>query len=135
MEGVRLLHPSVGPGEKDPRGWRVDLLEASGQSAESLGDLHVVSLLPGSVRGNHLHPHAREWLLMFGGPARLAWRSGRNGDVQEIAVEGRGPALFEILPGVEHALKNLSDGEIYLVAIREAQSQETTSCPALLTKD
>lgn len=35
----------------DHRGWGINTLEAAGLSRESLGNLHVVSIKPGTIRG------------------------------------------------------------------------------------
>lgn len=116
----------------DRRGWRVDLLQACGLGSGRIGDLHVVTLEAGACRGNHFHPETDEWLLVFGGPAVLAWREPGSNEVKRVPIEGEGPWLFEIPAGVEHALQNRSTRKIYLVALRAAGRQETLRCGPLL---
>ncbi len=110
----------------------MDLLEACAAGSGRIGDLHAASLEPGACRGNHFHPKSTEWLVVFGGPAVLAWREHGSRVVEQIPLEGEGPWLFEIPAGVEHAVRNRSDRRIYLVALRTAGTQETVRCSPLL---
>ena len=40
---------------EDERGWGLNLLALSGLVERPVGDLHIVSVKPGAVRGNHRH--------------------------------------------------------------------------------
>lgn len=126
---VRCLEDET---SEDGRGWRVDLLRACGLGSGRIGDLHVVSLEAGACRGNHFHPETDEWLLVFGGPAVLAWREHGCEAVEQVRIDGDRPRVFEIPAGVEHALQNRSTRRIYLVALRAAGRQETLRCGPLL---
>jgi uncharacterized RmlC-like cupin family protein len=120
---------------EDARGWGMNPLETANIATESLGDLHVVSIKPGCVRGNHCHPNAREWILVFGGPARFAWRHGADGDTQEDIVDGESPAFFEIPAGVGHAVMNASNRDIYLISMSNALTPETENCRLFFRSD
>ncbi|MHB1193214.1 MAG: hypothetical protein ACYC6F_09225 [Longimicrobiales bacterium] len=72
--GVRLIRLDA-HAWADARGWGLRPFEAVGSGVGRVGDVHVVSLLPGAVRGNHLHPNVTEWLLVLGAPVTVAWRS------------------------------------------------------------
>lgn len=129
---VHCLEAGAG---RDKRGWRIDLLRACGLQNEPIGDLHAVSLEPGACRGNHFHPDSFEWLLVFGGPAVLAWRKNACAGAEQLLIEGNRPHLFEIPAGVEHAVRNRSGQRIYLVALRSAGGQETVACGPLFTDE
>jgi dTDP-4-dehydrorhamnose 3,5-epimerase-like enzyme len=131
MAGVREI-PLDAHFNVEDRGWAVDVIGAASLSRDLLADLHVVSMRPGTVRGNHYHPDSSEWLLICGGAAKLVW--GRTGDeeIEEILVEGMQPHLFRMPPGVRHTIKNLSDRLIYLVVLADAPNRTTVRCASLI---
>jgi UDP-2-acetamido-2,6-beta-L-arabino-hexul-4-ose reductase len=112
----------------DDRGWSLSPLLASALAAGQLEDLHVVSVKPGTARGNHVHRDATEWLLIFGGPATLVWRSPTQPGQQERDLKGAGPWFFEIPPLVEHAISNRGEKTFYLVAFYDEPTPATESC-------
>jgi dTDP-4-dehydrorhamnose 3,5-epimerase-like enzyme len=113
---------------KDGRGWTINPLKISDIPAKSLLDLHLVSIKPGTIRGNHHHPDATEWLLTCGGLASLVWRQVGNDKVNQFLTEGEEPTLFEIPPGCEHAIKNLSNDDIYLMVFYDVPSPNVVRC-------
>jgi uncharacterized RmlC-like cupin family protein len=140
--GVLEMGPSetiTGPGEdmakirrieigeqawKDARGWVFNPLPLAELEGVPLGNLHVASMQPGAVRGNHAHGTAAEWLLFCGGPAALL--SGAGGEAaEEILIRGDGPELFEIPAGLPHAIVNRSDREIFLVVFYGPKNLDT----------
>jgi dTDP-4-dehydrorhamnose 3,5-epimerase-like enzyme len=113
---------------KDGRGWTINPFSIADSSGKSLSDLHLVSMKPGTIRGNHHHPDATEWLLTCGGSASLVWRRVGDDTVNQFLTEGKEPALFEIPPGCEHAIKNLSHDDIYLMAFYDVSSPDVVRC-------
>ena len=116
----------------DERGWGVNPLKALGISEKIAGNLHIVSLNPGAARGNHCHTNATEWILIFGGKARIVWRSKKAGSVRQISGGESKPALFEIPPDIEHAVFNDSSDTIYLVVFYDFHQPDTVHCAPLL---
>jgi oxalate decarboxylase/phosphoglucose isomerase-like protein (cupin superfamily) len=104
---------------KDARGWVLNPLPLAGLEGKTLGNLHVASMQPGAVRGNHAHGSAAEWLLFCGGPAALIT------EAEEILVGGGRPELFEIPAGLPHAIVNRSDREIFLIVFYEEKELDT----------
>jgi len=129
MDTVRKLDISDTMWE-DVRGWGINPLKISGMPDGRLLDLHVVSMRPGSERGNHYHPHAMERMLVCGDHARTVWRSA-GGEIHEIQTRSAGPTLLEISPDVEHAVKNESEREIYPVVLCNTSDPETVRCAPL----
>jgi oxalate decarboxylase/phosphoglucose isomerase-like protein (cupin superfamily) len=91
----------------------------AGLEGKTLGNLHVASMQPGAIRGNHVHASAAEWLLFCGGPAALITGA------EEILVGGGEPELFEIPAGLPHAIVNRSEREIFLVVFYEEKDLDT----------
>lgn len=115
----------------DHRGWGINPLEAAGLSRESLGNLHVVSIKPGTIRGNHYHSRATEWMLVCGGPAKVVWRSADDDSIREALVSEAELVLFEIPPNVKHAVINNSKGDIYVLSFSNSYDRGTVPCPSL----
>ena len=124
MERIRRI-PIGEKAWSDARGWVLNPLDLAGLEGKLLGNLHVASMQPGAVRGNHAHGSAAEWLLFCGGPAALI--AGE----EEIPVSGAGPELFEIPAGLPHAIVNRSDREIFLVVFYEEEDLQTTPAKVL----
>jgi len=119
----------------DERGWGIEPVDASGLDRKELGNLHVVSLKPGKIRANHYHPDATEWLLVMGGPVKIAWRLCNEDAIHEKIMEGVEPALFEIPPNTMHAIQNISENLIYLMAFNNCHKYNTIGCSPLIDED
>ena len=97
----------------DERGWVIDPLVRS-REGEPLGHAHLASLEPGAIRGNHVHSGAAEYVLVWGGTAEIAWED--DGRVTRETVSGEELVVFEIPPGVAHAVTNVGATTAYLIA-------------------
>lgn len=97
----------------DARGWVVDpLIRPSGGGA--LGHAHLASLEPGAIRGNHVHSGATEFVLVWGGMVEIAWEE--DGRVTREVVCDDPLVVFEIPPGIAHAVTNVGATTAYLIA-------------------
>jgi dTDP-4-dehydrorhamnose 3,5-epimerase-like enzyme len=95
-------------------------------------NFHLVSINPGQVRGNHVHPGHLEWLYPFHGAGDFIWQEP-DGTRKERRLAG-GRVLIRISPGSAHAMRNPGPEVIYLLAWREATAEgedqpETVSHP------
>ncbi len=127
MSGLRV-HPLGELLWSDERGWGMRPLEAAGLAGRPLGDLHVVSLRPGKVRGHHYHD-GTEWLLVAGGPVEVAARGDDEGPVEVRTLDGDGPHLLEIPAGVRHAVRNTGTCIVHLVAFSDRAGRSTVRAP------
>lgn len=105
----------------DERGWALRPTDLAGLAPEGVRALHVVSVEPGAVRGNHRHPHTTEWMLVFGGAAEIATRIG-DGSVERTTVEG-GPRTLVFPPGVAHAVRGCGAGPAFLVCWSDGEPE------------
>ena len=115
----------------DSRGWVINPLDIASLAKESLCYFHVVSLKPGSIRGNHYHKNAKEWLLVCEGPAIVAWRSSDDNSICKSLVNKEEPSMYEINQQVEHAILNTSDKDIFLISFCNSEKRETAQCSSL----
>jgi quercetin dioxygenase-like cupin family protein len=87
------------------------------QAPEDLSKtFHLVSILPGHIRGNHYHPGHNEWLYPFHGTGTLIWEEAPD-QVQERLISGDS-TLIHIPPGIAHAVRNPGPEILYLLAWR-----------------
>jgi len=140
-----MAHPSIEiirlPRQfhREPRGWSFTPFLDPDRIREIAIDwtsFHTVAMEPGTVRGNHYHPKTREWLLFCGGTVLLVWQDPDTEEVRQARIEDH-HTLVIIPPGVKHAIKNLSDGLLYLVAFRSpvSDSDREKALPAPLIKE
>jgi len=122
------VHPLDSRLWADERGWGVRPLEAAGLAGRSLGDLHVVSLAPGKVRGDH-HHNGTEWLLLTEGTIEVRSRASEDEEVRLQVLSDDRPFLLEIPPGVRHSFRNVGERTVYLVAFSDMRRMSTTKSP------
>lgn len=106
---------------QDERGWVYfpwQTLAGGWPAEEVLQSLHVIAILPGALRGQHLHPGKTEWLYVIAGQGTLFWRDQEECLQQRQLAAGR--ELVVIPPGVPHTLRNDGQEVLYLLAWRAA---------------
>ena len=93
-------------------------------------------LKPGSIRGNHYHAHAFEYVFVFSGPCKTCFFDQKTGDAMEIIVTDKEPKLFKIAPYTTHAFKNIGRNNIFLLCyeerIRKTETADTQRLDILL---
>ena len=124
MSGIVILQLEAHTWE-DERGWGARPMEAAGLAGKTIGDVHVVSMNPGKVRGNHVHD-GTEWLLVFGGKLEIRSRPSDDAEVRMETVDEEKPVLLEIPPGVRHSFKNVGGKTMYLLAFSDREKLVTT---------
>jgi oxalate decarboxylase/phosphoglucose isomerase-like protein (cupin superfamily) len=72
--------------------------------------LHIATLKPGAVRGNHRHPSHEEYILIVGAGGRLVTRQGGK-----IRSRKTGNAVVKIPRNVPHAVVNRGKRDIFAV--------------------
>lgn len=128
VPGVRVL-PLDDALWGDERGWGARPFDAAGPPLSGVGGVHLVSLEPGAVRGNHRHPGTREWLLLFGGPVTLAWRSGAGEGRRRFP--GVGPVLVEVEADVHHAVRGDAPHAVHLLSWADGEPETHAVEPLL----
>ena len=84
IQGIQILTPhSFGT---DERGWSIDPIFREDFPDGDIKNLHMVSILPGHVRGNHYHEKLTEYALFIAGDGLLAVQDRQNGERQEILI-------------------------------------------------
>lgn len=72
-----------------------------------IADVHVASILPGAVRGNHFHTRRKEVLIVvYESDWVLHWDNGEGTPPKRRHFTGRGSELILIEPNWSHAVRN-----------------------------
>lgn len=83
-----------------------------------IADIHLTSLVPGAVRGNHYHLRRREVLMVkHETDWSLYWDVGMGTAVKTSQISGTGVALILIEPGCSHALQNCGTGSMTIFSL------------------
>ena len=90
---------------RDTRGFAVAPITDTDLASGRAANLHVVSMHPGAVRGNHRHEGRTETVCVLAGTV-LARFEDAEGAPAEHRVEAGHPVAFRIPPGVAHAFCN-----------------------------
>jgi UDP-2-acetamido-2,6-beta-L-arabino-hexul-4-ose reductase len=81
-------------------------------------DLHVTTIRPGHVRGNHYHVDRREILVVvFQGAWSLYWDHGPGTTTESRRFAGTGAVLIEVDPLASHAVLNDGNRDLHVVAM------------------
>lgn len=110
----RVTRHSLGAGHfVDARGWVVNPIPPP-YAARPFGHLHLASMAPGAVRGNHRHRRLNELIFVWGG--RSAWRVEGPDGGEEFELSAAELTVVEIPAGLGHAVRNIDDHLIYLLS-------------------
>jgi len=110
------------PDTGDDRGCSFNLPDAWNHFLSSLADLHVTTILPGHLRGNHYHARRREILIViFADSWTFTWDAGAGSPVEQRRFEGRGAAVIEIQPSASHAVVNDGNRELTVFGMSDAR--------------
>lgn len=106
----------------DARGHSVGVPIDALPSLSSIQNLHITTIVPNAVRGNHYHMHQEEVLVILSSsPWELHWDLPGEPHVRKRSVPAPGGYVVQIPRGVPHAVVNTGERELIVVAISEVQ--------------
>ncbi len=110
----------------DMRGWVVWPIPESIITCGRLSNVHIPSLKPGVIRGNHYHRHTVEYALILSGPCRAVFADTATGEQEQMIFSAETPVLLRIAPGTAHAFRNEARHDIFLLCYDETLSGAAT---------
>ena len=115
MVSVRLL-TDVG----DDRGSSFCVPETSLAFLEAARDVHLATIKPGRVRGNHYHARKREILLVrFADSWTFHWDEGDPPQASRREYSGEGAVVVEVPPLCSHAVENTGSRDLLIVSVSD----------------
>jgi len=111
---MKLIEIQRVSSDSDNRGFAARPVDEKELKAGHVSNIHIVSMKPGVVRGNHYHIKQKEKIWLIGGPCKVIARNRNTGETEEEIFDGNEQILLVIPPDISHAIKNISDGITYL---------------------
>ena len=99
---------------EDDRGWCIRPISDDDIKDGIISDIHMVSMKPGTIRGNHYHVNKTEHILIIGSTCRVLVVDNNTKEREEKILENNEKDLFVIPPGVTHAIENIGNDASYL---------------------
>ena len=112
--------------EKNHRGWVAWPVSNEHLKQGRFCNMHLSSLKPGTIRGNHYHTTSFEYVFVLSGPCRVALLNNKTNETKQIVVKKGAPMLFKIAPRITHAFKNEGNEEIFLLCYDETPGEQHT---------
>ena len=99
---------------QDDRGWCIRPITDDDIKNGIISDIHMVSMKPGAIRGNHYHMHKTENILIVGSTCRVLVVDNNTKEKEEKILENNEKLLFVIPPDITHAIENIGNEVSYL---------------------
>ncbi len=102
----------------DVRGVSFSLPESTFDFMKKIKEIHMTTILPSAVRGNHLHEKRKEFLMVLYSDDFIFGYQEKNAEQPIFKhFEGKsGGIVIEVDPGVAHALKNTGNQPMIVAA-------------------
>lgn len=115
-----MIEPNIVPLERhrDQRGWVSEIY--SGELDDEIRNIHLGTMTPGSIRGNHRHERTREWITFMQTPVTVRW--GPQENFEEDVLEE--PSTVELPVSLPHAFKNSGQSDVPFVAYTDTFYRE-----------
>ncbi len=99
---------------QDDRGWSIRPITDDDIKNGIISDIHMVSMKPGAIRGNHYHVHKTENILIIGSTCRVLVVDNSTKEKEEKIIENSNKILLVIPPDVTHAIENIGNEVSYM---------------------
>jgi dTDP-4-dehydrorhamnose 3,5-epimerase-like enzyme len=91
------------------------------QALEFVGeirDIHIASMLPNAIRGNHYHQRRREAIVIIhDGDCSVHWQEPASSEIHHQSLAKAGSHLVLIPAEISHAVRNDGSQELWIVAL------------------
>ena len=87
-------------------------------------NVHIPSMNPGTVRGNHFHPEIEEYIFIMGKEYRIVAEDQATKKREEIYVQEQLDSVLLFPANVAHAIRNEGKDVIYLVCYNRREGGE-----------
>ena len=101
------------PNAGDQRGGSFTLPQEALDFIGEVKDVHIATMVPRAVRGNHFHLRRKAILIVLQGSAcRFYWDEGAGTVASSRTLSGIGTTAILIEPGHSHAIENIGESSL-----------------------
>ncbi len=119
MNGVKVERIKM---HRDKRGKVFEPLVLSELKSGNVRNIHIATMQPGAVRGNHMHAEQTERICFSGDIKIVVQDSG--GSREKMEFQDYECVRVTISPGIAHAFVNCGDRETFLVCYSDREEKE-----------
>jgi dTDP-4-dehydrorhamnose 3,5-epimerase-like enzyme len=103
------------PESTDGRGESFSLLSDALATMDKVLDVHIASVRPGAVRGNHYHSVKTELItVVYSDDWTFYWDTGVGSEIRRREFTGRGAVAVSVPRDWSHAVKNEGASDLWL---------------------
>ncbi|GAB2988656.1 polysaccharide biosynthesis C-terminal domain-containing protein [Saccharothrix stipae] len=117
----------------DRRGVGFSLVTAQLAAFGPIADVHVASVRPGHVRGEHHHPRGELLAVVYSDAWSLHWDTGAGTATHHRSFTGSGGVVVAPPPGWAHAVRNDGAADLWLFVASDAPYDPATTFPRRVT--
>ncbi len=104
----------------DSRGYLLKAVKKEYTDDRPFGEIYIVGAPKGEIRANHYHLVATEWFVILAGEAELTLADYENTeDRRVVPMGGENRVCVKIPPGVAHAIQNVGEEDMILMALAD----------------
>ncbi len=104
---------------EDERGWLLKVIKREDLDKSDFGEVYITATKPGITRAEHYHKKTTEWFCVIKGKAILVLQDINTMERKEIIMEDGKFIIVKIPSGIVHAIKNIGEDTMYLVAVAD----------------
>ena len=119
IDGVVIKPLKVIP---DERGWLMEILRNDDPIFTQFGQVYMTTAYPGVVKGWHYHKKQTDNFTCVHGMMKVALYDAREesptkGNLMELFIGEKNPALVTVPPGVYHGFKAIGEETAFFVSV------------------
>ena len=97
------------------RGWVFLPIEDNNLLNGKIKNIHLASIRPGKIRGNHYHKNKTEYIFIFNGNVKVVIKDILENQIEKYdSIDCDTPYLLIAKPKVAHVIKNIGESDVYL---------------------
>jgi oxalate decarboxylase/phosphoglucose isomerase-like protein (cupin superfamily) len=106
------------PNHGDARGFSFTVPAEALKALGRVADVHLASIKPGAVRGNHYHKKGRMGIVVLPGAKwSFHWDEGEGAEPRHRVFDGSRAVLVLVAVGSSHAVSNDDKGLLWMATI------------------
>lgn len=117
------------PDNGDNRGFSYKASKEALAFSQKIVDLHITSIVPGAIRGNHFHNGKDEVIyVIYQSKWQLVYDEGEKSEVKNHEITGVGCIEITVSANCAHAIKNTGSSDLLILAASNGEYDPELPC-------